>query len=96
MYFTNGSQQIATFLQDSLLAMMFRQFDEGINAHFRDVFENHPEYQFRNDLYMAYHDRHIAEYRLKRDKILNEIIDAAGESTKIPKLQRVLSEYDKN
>ena len=73
---------------------MLRRFDEGISAQFRDLFENHPEYQFRSDLYMAYHDRHIEEYCLKRDEILNEVTDAAGESTKIPRLQRALQEYD--
>ena len=57
---------------------------------------NHPEYQFRSDLNMAYHDRHIEEYRSKRDEILNEVTDAAAESTKIPNLQRALQEYDEN
>ena len=40
--------------------------------------------------------RHIEEYRLKRDEILNDVTDAAGESTKIPRLQRALQEYDDN
>ena len=75
---------------------MLRRFDEGINAQWRDVYDNHPEYQFCSDLYMAYHDRRILEYRLKRDEILNEATDAAGESTKIPRLQRALQEYDEN
>ena len=52
------------------------------------VYENHPEYQFCRDLYMACHDRHIEEDRLKRDEILNVVTDGAGESTKIPRLQR--------
>ena len=75
---------------------MVRRFDEGINAQWRDVYENHPEYQFRSDLYMAYHDRRIELYRLKRDEILNEVTDAAGESTKTPRLQRALQVYDEN
>ena len=45
---------------------------------------------------MAYHDKDIEEYRLKRDDILNEVTDAAGESTKTPTLQRALQEYDEN
>ena len=96
--FRTGSQQVAASLQDSSLAVMLRRFNEGINAQWRDAYENHPEYQFRSDLYMAYHDRHmcIEEYCLKRDEILNEVTDAAGESTKIPRLQRALQEYDGN
>ena len=74
----------------------FRQFDEGINAQHRDTYENHPEDQFRSDLYMAYLDEHIEEYRLKRDDIMNEVTDAAGESTKIPRLQQALHEFDEN
>ena len=89
-YFRTGSQQVAASLQDSSLAVMLRRFDEGINAQWRDVYDNHPEYQFRSDLYMAYHEHHILEYRLKQDEILNEVTDAAGESTKIPRLQRAL------
>ena len=57
---------------------------------------NHPEYQFKSDIYMAYHDEHIEEYRLMRDDILGEITDAAGESSKIPRLQRALQEFDEN
>ena len=59
---------------------MLCRFDEGVNAQCRDVYENHPEYQFRSDLYTAYHESHIEEYRLKRDEILNEATDAAGEA----------------
>ena len=95
-YFKTDSQQVAASLQDSSLAVMLRRFDEGINAQRRDVYDNRPEYQFRSDLYMAYHDADIKEYRLKRDEILNEVTDAAGESTKIPRLQRALQEYDEN
>ena len=47
-YFRSGSQQIAAALQDSSLAVMLRRFDEGINAQNRGVYDNHPEYQFRN------------------------------------------------
>ena len=50
----------------------------------------HPEYQFGSGLYMTYHDDHIKEYRLMRDAILDEVTEAAGESTKIPRLQRSL------
>ena len=49
--------------------------------------------------HMAYRDKDIKEYRLKQDEILNEVTDAAGESsqsTKIPRLQRALQEYDEN
>ena len=72
-YFKTGSQQIAASLQDSSLAVMLRRFDEGINAQNRDVYDNHPEYQFRSDLYMAYHDEDledVEEYRLMRDEML--------------------------
>ena len=48
------------------------------------------------NLYMAYRDKDIEEYRLKRDDILNEVTDATGESTKIPRLKRALQEYDEN
>ena len=95
-YFRSGSQQVAASLQDSSLAVMLRRFDEGINAQFRDTYENHPEYQFRSDLYMAYHDKHIKEYSLKRDEIMGEVTDAAGESSKIPRLQNALQEFDEN
>ena len=94
-YYGSGSQQIAASLQDSLLAVMLRRFDEGINAQ-TGVNENHPEYQFRSDIYMAYHDEHIEEYRLMRNGILDEVTDAAGESSKIPRLQRALQEFDEN
>ena len=95
-YFRIGSQQVAVSLQDSSLAVRLRRSDEGINTQWRDVYENHPKYQFRSDLYMAYYDRHIEEYRLKQDEILKEVTDAAGESTKIPRLQHALQEYDEN
>ena len=49
-YFRTGSQQVAASLQDSSLAVMLRRSDEGINAQWKDVYDNHPEYQFRNDL----------------------------------------------
>ena len=45
---------------------------------------------------MTYHDEHIQEYRLMRNAILDEVTDAAGESTKIPRLQRALQEFDEN
>ena len=91
-----GSQQIAASLQDSSLAVMLRRFDEGISAQHRGVYDNQPEYQFRSDIYMTYHDEHVKEYRLMRDTILDEVTDAAGESTKIPRLQRALQEFDEN
>ena len=34
--------------------------------------------------------------RLKRDDIMQEVTDAAGASTKIPRLQRALQEFDEN
>ena len=95
-YYRSGSQQIAASLQDSSLAVMLRRFDEGINAQDRGRYDNHPEYQFRSDVYMTYHDEHIEEYRLMRDAILDEVTDAAGESSKIPRLQRALQEFDEN
>ena len=55
-----------------------------------------PEYKFKSDIYMAYHDEHIDEYRLMRNSILEEVTDAAGESSKIPRLQRALQEFDEN
>ena len=94
-YYRSGSQQIAASLQDSSLAVMLRRFDEGINAK-RDYNSNHPEYRFKSDLYMAYHDEHIDEYRLMRDSILDEVTDAARESSKIPRLQKALPEFDEN
>ena len=39
---------------------------------------------------MAYLNQHIQEYRLSRDEITSEVTDAAGESTKTPRLQREL------
>ena len=45
---------------------------------------------------MAYHDEHIEEYRLTRDAIMDEVSDAARESTKIPRLQKALQEFDEN
>ena len=75
---------------------MLRRFDEGISAQHRGTFDNHPEYHFRSDLYMTYHDEHFEEYRLTRNVILDEVTDAAGESTKIPRLQRALQEFDEN
>ena len=72
---------------------MLRRFDEGINAQ-RDLNANHPEYQFKSDIYMAYHDEHIEEYRLMRDAILDEVTDVAGESSKIPRPQRTLQEFN--
>ena len=53
-----GSQQIAASLQDSTLAVMLRRLGEGINAR-RDVNTNHPEYKFKSDIYMAYHDEQL-------------------------------------
>ena len=94
-YYRTGRQQIAASLQDSSLAVMLRRFDEGINYK-RDYIANHPEYRFKSDLYMAYHDEHIDEYRLMRDAIMEEVTDAARESTKIPRLQRALQEFDDN
>ena len=94
-YYRTGSQQIAASLQDSSLAVMLRRFDEGINAKM-DHIANHPEYKFKSDLYMAYHDEHIEEYRLMREAIMEEVTDAARESTKIPRLQRALQEFDEN
>ena len=93
-YFRTGSQQVAASLQDSSLAVMLRRFDKGINAQSRDVYENHPEYQFCSDIYMAYRDSHIEEYRFKRDEILNEVTEAAVESSKIS--QHALQELDEN
>ena len=45
---------------------------------------------------MAYHDEHIDEYRLMRDAILDEVTDAPRESSKIPRLQKALQEFDEN
>ena len=45
---------------------------------------------------MTYHDEDIEEHRLMRNAILDEVTDAAGESTKIPRLQRALQEFDEN
>ena len=95
-YFRSCSQQIAASLQDSSLAAMLRRFDEGINAQHRGIYDNHPEYQFHSDIHMTYHDEHIEEYRLMRNAILDEVTDAAGESTKTPRLQRAVQELDKN
>ena len=94
-YYRSGGQQIAASLQDSSLAVMLRRFDEAINAK-RNYVGNHPEYKFRSDLYMAYHDEHIEEYRLMREAIMEEVTDAAREATKIPRLQRALQEFDEN
>ena len=60
------------------------------------VYDNHPEYQFRTDIYITYHDERIWEYCLMRDVLLDEVTDAAGESPKIPRLQRALQEFDEN
>ena len=45
---------------------------------------------------MAYHDEHIEGYRLMRNAILDEVTDAAGESSKIPRLQRALQQFEQN
>ena len=95
-YFWSGSQQIAASLQDSSLAVMLRRFDEGITAQNRGNYDNHPEYQFRSDIYMTCHDKHIEEYRLMRNAILDEVTDAAGESSKTPRPQRALQEFDES
>ena len=95
-YYRSGSQQIAASLQDSSLAVMLRRFDEGINAKRERHHVNHPEYKFKSDLYMAYHDEHIEEYRLMREAIMDEVTDAARESSKIPRLQKALQEFDEN
>ena len=94
-YYRTGTQQIAASLQDSSLAVMLRRFDEAINAK-RSYIINHPEYKFKSDLYMAYHDEHIEEYRLMREAIMEEVTDAAREATKIPRLQKALQEFDEN
>ena len=60
-YFRSGSRQIAPSLQDSSLAVMLRRFDEGVSAQHRGVYDSDPEYQFRSDVYMTYHDEHIQE-----------------------------------
>ena len=97
LYFRTGSQQIVASLQDFFpLAVMLWRFDEGINAQFRDTYENHPEYQVWTDIYMAYLNEHIEACRLKCDDIMLEATDAAGESTKIPRLQQALQEFDEN
>ena len=75
---------------------MLRRFDEGSNAQYRDTYENHPEHQPRSDLHMAHLADQIGEYRLKCDDIMNEVTDAGGESTKIPKLQQALQKFDEN
>ena len=93
--YRTGTQQIAASLQDSSLAVMLRRFDEAINAKRNYVISN-PEYKFKSDLYMAYHDEHIEEYRLMREAIMEEVTDAAREATKIPRLQRALQEFDEN
>ena len=95
-YYWSGSQQMAASLQDSSLAVMLRRFDEGTNAQNRGEYGNHPEYQLRSDIYVTYHDEHIEGYRLMRDAILDEVTDAAGEPSKIPRLQRALQEFDEN
>ena len=96
-YYKSGSQQIAASLQDPSLAVMTSCCGAlmRINAR-RDVNTNHPEYRFKSDIYMAYHDEHIDEYRLMRDDILDEVTDAARESSKIPRLQKALQELDEN
>ena len=45
---------------------------------------------------MAYLGEHIPEYRLKRDDIMLEVTDAAGESSKDPRLQHALQGFDEN
>ena len=37
-----------------------------------------------DNVYMAYVNEHTQEHRLKRDEIMTEVTDGAGESTKIP------------
>ena len=86
-YYKTGGQQIADSLQDLALAVLLRCFDEGINAQYRNPCENETEYQFTSDVCMTYRNEHIEQYRSKRDEIMSEVTDAAGESTKIPRLQ---------
>ena len=52
--------------------MMLCRFNEkSMHTNCKDVYDNHPEYRFRNDLYTAYRDRDVEEYRLNRDEILS-------------------------
>ena len=75
---------------------MLRRCDDGIDGQHRNTYENDPEYKFRSDIYMAYLNEHIEQYRLKRDEIMSEVTDAAGECSKIPRLQHELQEFDEN
>ena len=95
-YYKTGSQQVAGSLQDLSLAIVLRNFDEGINAQNQNGYESQTEYQFRSDIYMAYLNEAIEEHRSKRDDIMSEITDAASASTKIPRLQQELQEFDEN
>ena len=38
----------------------------------------------------------MEQYRSKRDEIMSEVTDAAGASTKIPRLHQELQEFDEN
>ena len=54
-----------------------------------------PECQLRSDIYMAHLNEHIEQHRLKRDEIMSEVTDAAGESSKIlAVLSRTLDGHD--
>ena len=47
--------------------------------------------QFRDN-----HENHPEQFQFKRDEIMGEVTDAAGESSKIPRLQNALQEFDEN
>ena len=60
-YFKTGSS-----LRDPCLAVMLRRFDEGSMLS-TGTSMNDPEYQFRSDVYMAYLNEHIQEYRFSSE-----------------------------
>ena len=92
-HFRTGSQQIAASLQDSSLAVhLARESTLSSGTPMRITQST----SSKSDINMAYLDEHIEEYRLKRDDIMLEGTDAAGESTKLPRLQQALQESDEN
>ena len=89
-YYKTGNQQIAGSLQIRRSQICC----DALTRQHWNFYESDPEYQFRSDIYMAYLNDHIEQYRFKRDEIMLEATDA-GESTKSPRLEE-LQELDEN
>ena len=66
--------QIACSLQDKFLVVMFRRFDEGINAQSQSDYLSSPVYVFKKDIFVAYHNAELsmAAKTVRLQKLLEE------------------------